>query len=333
MFLRFAALGGHPGAQPRRPRGAMPRRAQPLDDTARDHRRRRWLDRSRRRAAAPCRARPTQWLRHPEARGFSAAVNRGLASATGDPLLLLNSDAEVTEGGDHALRAAFDRGLRRCRRDRRPPGRGAVAARLVYPDGRPQWSGGAFPSLLWLFALASGLGRGARASGPPPPERRRPPASAAALSTGPRAPRWRCRAPAWERHRAVRRELPPLCPGSRLLPAPGDCRRQRARPRRLGRRAPPRRRLARPGERAPATGQQPRPALARPAALGAPASRRRRGRAGRARAPRGGRLRLLRLARRAAAARRSPSRPPSGPSQATAAAQGSAKPPTKTAAG
>jgi len=93
------------------------------------------------------------WLRNEEARGFSAAVNRGLAHATGDPLLLLNSDAEVTEGGDHAIRDAFAA----------PSGRsGAVAARLVYPNGLPQWSGGAFPSLPWLFALASGLGRGAR---------------------------------------------------------------------------------------------------------------------------------------------------------------------------
>jgi N-acetylglucosaminyl-diphospho-decaprenol L-rhamnosyltransferase len=96
------------------------------------------------------------WLRNDEACGFSAAVNRGLARASGDPLLLLNSDAEVTEGGDHAIRDAFAS----------PPDRfgavGAVAARLVYPNGRPQWSGGAFPSLPWLFALASGLGRGAR---------------------------------------------------------------------------------------------------------------------------------------------------------------------------
>lgn len=97
-----------------------------------------------------------QWLHHPQARGFSAAVNRGLAAATGDPLLLLNSDAEVTEGGDHRIHEAFAE-------DRSRSGRlGAVAARLVYPNGLPQWSGGAFPSLLWLFALASGLGRGAR---------------------------------------------------------------------------------------------------------------------------------------------------------------------------
>ena len=105
-----------------------------------------------------------RWLSHPEARGFSAAVNRGLACATGDPLLLLNSDAEVTEGGDHALRAAF--AAAEETRAGGTPGAigalGAIAARLVYPDGRPQWSGGAFPSLLWLFALASGLGRGAR---------------------------------------------------------------------------------------------------------------------------------------------------------------------------
>jgi hypothetical protein len=105
-----------------------------------------------------------RWLSHPEPRGFSAAVNRGLACATGDPLLLLNSDAEVTEGGDHAIRAAFA-AAEEARAGGTPAATGAlgaVAARLLYPDGRPQWSGGAFPSLPWLFALASGLGRGAR---------------------------------------------------------------------------------------------------------------------------------------------------------------------------
>ncbi len=105
-----------------------------------------------------------RWLRNPEARGFSAAINRGLAEATGDLLLLLNSDAEVTEGGDHRIRDAFTE-------DRRQGGQlGALAARLVYPNGLPQWSGGAFPTHLWLFALASGLGRGARfrvRKGPP----------------------------------------------------------------------------------------------------------------------------------------------------------------------
>jgi len=109
------------------------------------------------------------WLRNPVARGFSAAVNRGLALATGETLLLLNSDAEVTAGGDLVLRQALARAA--ASSDLRPgadlgipPGAhlGAVAARLVFPDGRPQWSGGSFPSLLWLFALASGLGRDSR---------------------------------------------------------------------------------------------------------------------------------------------------------------------------
>lgn len=103
-----------------------------------------------------------QWLRHPETLGFSAAVNRGLACATGDPLLLLNSDAEVTEGGDHVLREAFAAAAAAAEDAREGGALGAVAARLVYPDGRPQWSGGAFPTLPWFFALASGLGRGAR---------------------------------------------------------------------------------------------------------------------------------------------------------------------------
>ncbi len=98
-----------------------------------------------------------QWLRNREAQGFSAAVNRGLACATGDPLLLLNSDAEVTAGGDEVLLRALG-----CDTASGDPPLGAVAARLVYPDGRAQWSGGKFPSLVWLFALASGLGRDLR---------------------------------------------------------------------------------------------------------------------------------------------------------------------------
>jgi len=96
------------------------------------------------------------WLRNPEARGFSAAINQGLAHATGDPLLLLNSDTAVTACGDQMLRETLARDARLGAR------LGAVGARLVFPDGRPQWSGGKFPSLLWLFALSSGLGRGSR---------------------------------------------------------------------------------------------------------------------------------------------------------------------------
>ncbi len=100
------------------------------------------------------------WLHNPEARGFSAAVNRGLEQATGDLLLLLNSDAEVTESGDLAIRAALETGG--IGASGASGGSGAVAARLIYPNGGAQWSGGRFPTHAWLFALASGIGRGAR---------------------------------------------------------------------------------------------------------------------------------------------------------------------------
>jgi GT2 family glycosyltransferase len=115
-------------------------------------------------AAAPRSPRRVRWLRNETALGFSAAINRGIAETEGDPILLLNSDAEVRAGGDRALLAAFARPLPSAGN---PPGGaaggattaiGAVAARLVFPDGRPQWSGGAEPTLAWLFAQASGLG-------------------------------------------------------------------------------------------------------------------------------------------------------------------------------
>lgn len=101
-------------------------------------------------------------LRNDVRRGFSPSVNLGLAASHGDVLLLLNSDTELRAGALEAL-------LETLRAD---PATGVVGACLEYPDGRPQWSGGREPSLLWLAALASGLGplvgnlrarRGARA--------------------------------------------------------------------------------------------------------------------------------------------------------------------------
>jgi GT2 family glycosyltransferase len=79
--------------------------------------------------------------------GFTRAANRGLERARGDVLLLLNSDTEVAPGAFAPLLAAFAAASRL----------GAAGAALHYPDGSPQWSGGREPSLLWLFALASGL--------------------------------------------------------------------------------------------------------------------------------------------------------------------------------
>jgi len=93
--------------------------------------------------------------RHPEAgvlieqrrAGFTSAANRGLAAATGDVLLLLNSDTEVPAGSLAALASAFadDAGL------------GIAGAELRYPDGAAQWSAGLAPTPLWLLAQASGL--------------------------------------------------------------------------------------------------------------------------------------------------------------------------------
>jgi GT2 family glycosyltransferase len=86
-------------------------------------------------------------LRNEHPVGFTRSANRGLREAQGDLLLLLNSDTEVDPGGLAALLAAFAA----------DPRLGAAGGALRYPDGRPQWSGGAAPSFLWLFGLASGL--------------------------------------------------------------------------------------------------------------------------------------------------------------------------------
>jgi GT2 family glycosyltransferase len=79
--------------------------------------------------------------------GFARAANRGLARATGEVLLLLNSDTEM--GDTRAMEDAFAA----------DPRLGAAGASLVNPDGSAQWSGGARPSRAWLVALASGLPR------------------------------------------------------------------------------------------------------------------------------------------------------------------------------
>jgi GT2 family glycosyltransferase len=86
-------------------------------------------------------------LRHETAERFTRAANAGLARARGEILLLLNSDTEVTPEGLARLAARFAEA----------PRLGIAGALLHYPDGSPQWSGGRQPTLLWFFALASGL--------------------------------------------------------------------------------------------------------------------------------------------------------------------------------
>jgi GT2 family glycosyltransferase len=86
-------------------------------------------------------------VRLPKSEGFTAAANHGVARASGDLVLLLNSD---TEPSPTALSAVFDAFATR-------PELGIAGAALYDPEGAPQWSGGRTPSALWCFALASGL--------------------------------------------------------------------------------------------------------------------------------------------------------------------------------
>ena len=88
-------------------------------------------------------------LRHEQARGFTAAANAGWARARAEVVLLLNSDTVVDAGALDALLDAFGS----------DPALGVAGASLRHPDGRPQWSAGPYPSPLWLFLVASGLGR------------------------------------------------------------------------------------------------------------------------------------------------------------------------------
>lgn len=89
----------------------------------------------------------TRMVRRETRGGFSAAVNSGVAVASGELILLLNSDAILSAEALQALMAAFaeDAGL------------GVAGARLLNPDGTAQWSGGRLPTLPWLFVLASGV--------------------------------------------------------------------------------------------------------------------------------------------------------------------------------
>jgi GT2 family glycosyltransferase len=86
-------------------------------------------------------------LRHETAARFTRSANAGLAQAKGEILLLLNSDTEVAPGALERLVGVFAR----------QPWLGIAGARLHYPGGAPQWSGGREPTLAWFFALASGV--------------------------------------------------------------------------------------------------------------------------------------------------------------------------------
>jgi GT2 family glycosyltransferase len=86
-------------------------------------------------------------VRLPASQGIAAAVNHGVARASGDLLLLLDNRTEVDPPVIGAIRRAFN-----TREDL-----GIAGAALRDSNGEAQWSGGRVPGTLWCFALASGL--------------------------------------------------------------------------------------------------------------------------------------------------------------------------------
>ena len=81
--------------------------------------------------------------------GFGRAVNLGAEQARADWIAVANADVAVRRG---ALDALLDAGAR----DRRA---GAIAPRLVLPDGSTQHSVFAFPTVPFAFMVATGLYR------------------------------------------------------------------------------------------------------------------------------------------------------------------------------
>ena len=86
-------------------------------------------------------------LRLPKRHGFAAAINHGVARASGELLFLLDHRTEVDPTAISAIRKAFE-----SKEDL-----GIAGGALRRPNGDPQWSGGRLPSSLWCFASASGL--------------------------------------------------------------------------------------------------------------------------------------------------------------------------------
>ena len=71
-------------------------------------------------------------IKNPQNLGFIGACNAGAAAATGEFIVFLNNDTAVQSGWLNALIATFEA----------RPDAGLVGAKLVYPDGRLQESGG-----------------------------------------------------------------------------------------------------------------------------------------------------------------------------------------------
>jgi GT2 family glycosyltransferase len=90
-----------------------------------------------------------QFIANATNRGYAAANNQGLAIATGEFLMLLNPDTEVSAEALEALIGFL----------RERPAAGAVAPRLVHADGRVQESVRGFPTPAALLGEVTGMAR------------------------------------------------------------------------------------------------------------------------------------------------------------------------------
>lgn len=76
---------------------------------------------------------------NPENNGFAKGNNLGISHATGDIILLLNSDTYLTEDSISITAAMLDK----------EPQTGVLCCRMVYPDGGLQYSARRFRSIGW----------------------------------------------------------------------------------------------------------------------------------------------------------------------------------------
>jgi GT2 family glycosyltransferase len=88
-------------------------------------------------------------IRNTGNRGYAHANNQGIQQASGEYILLLNPDARIQPGSLQLLTDFLDQ----------DPGVGAVAPRLVYPDGRTQYSIRSLPTPSTVLWEVLGLAR------------------------------------------------------------------------------------------------------------------------------------------------------------------------------
>jgi len=87
------------------------------------------------------------YIENQENVGFARAVNQGINIATGEYILLLNSDVLIEPGAITELLDFLEE----------DPAAGVVGPKMVYPDGRAQVSSGYFPNWLREFIRLSTL--------------------------------------------------------------------------------------------------------------------------------------------------------------------------------